>query len=432
MKTVQLVVLIIAGFLGVLGVLLFAGFFPSSEELSYGGEVVVWGTLSGTELDIFLAEFNEKHETDYSVSYKSFRPEVFEDELLEALASNTGPDVAMLPSSWVFKHSNKFTEIPYENYPERDFRDSFVDGSEIFLTKTGVIALPLYVDPLVMYWNKDIYNAAAVARPPKVWGEFLTVSENITQSDRNANISRSALALGTFDNIKYAKEVLVALIKQTGAEIVSVYQDGNKDVTSSALSSFNQAISAVIKFYTQFSDPAKPTYSWNVSLPNSFTAFTNGTLATYFSKASDRSLIEKINPHLNFDVAVLPQRDLSNKNVTYGDFYGLAVLKSSQNPNTAFRFVFDILASNEDVSRISNIAFLPPAKREILIAGNLNPVMSVFYNSSIISDTFLDPSYDRTNVIFKDMINSVTSGRSSEEKAVSTAHLELNNLIFSE
>jgi len=197
----------------------------------------------------------------------------------------------------------------------------------------------------------------------------------------------------------------------------------------SALASFSEPISSVIKFYIQFSDPAKSTYSWNVSLPNSETAFSNGLLATYFSKASNLGSIKRSNPHLNFSVATLPQRDLSTTRATFGDIYGLSVLKNSKNQSTAFRFIFDLSADSQAVKELSDILFLPPARRDLLAEGNLDTAMSIFYDSAIIATSFLDPSYSDTNSIFASMINSVISGRASESKAISTAQIELNNLL---
>ena len=55
--------------------------------------------------------------------------------------------------------------------------------------------------------------------------------------------------------------------------------------------------------------------------------------------------------------------------------------------------------------------------------------MSVFYDSAIRAKTWLDPEPTESNTIFKNMIESITSGRSRTGEAVLKAHRELTNLL---
>jgi len=65
---------------------------------------------------------------------------------------------------------NKLYTIPYAAYTERTFRDTNIDGAQLFLSTTGVTALPLLVDPLVTYYNKDILAAKKLCYPAKNMG----------------------------------------------------------------------------------------------------------------------------------------------------------------------------------------------------------------------------------------------------------------------
>ena len=56
------------------------------------------------------------------------------------------------------EHRSRLQSIPYESFPERDFRNRYIDGASIFAMRDGVYAFPLMVDPLVMYWNRDIFS----------------------------------------------------------------------------------------------------------------------------------------------------------------------------------------------------------------------------------------------------------------------------------
>ena len=59
---------------------------------------------------------------------------------------------------------------------------------------------------------------------------------------------------------------------------------------------------SVLRFYTQFADPAKETYSWNKTFQNDKNAFISGKLAFYFGYASEYKDIQQKNPNLRFDI----------------------------------------------------------------------------------------------------------------------------------
>src|SRR6185436_17427277 len=82
---------------------------------------------------------------------------------------------------------------------------------------------------------------------------------------------------------------------------------------------------AALRFYTQFTNSAQSTYSWNRALPSSFNAFASGDLGIFFGLASDYIPLRTRNPNLAFDVAVLPQTGSAKTPLTYGKIVALAV-----------------------------------------------------------------------------------------------------------
>lgn len=43
------------------------------------------------------------------------------------------------------------------------------------MTKDSIIAFPLTIDPLVMYWNRDILSNAGIVKPPAYWDEIYSI-----------------------------------------------------------------------------------------------------------------------------------------------------------------------------------------------------------------------------------------------------------------
>ncbi|NJO89569.1 MAG: extracellular solute-binding protein [Chloroflexia bacterium] len=74
-------------------------------------------------------------------------------------------------------------ETPYTSYPEKSFRDSFIEGAEVFLGKEGIVAFPIVVDPLVMYFNKNMLTNEGLSIPPANWDELLGLNNKLTKKE---------------------------------------------------------------------------------------------------------------------------------------------------------------------------------------------------------------------------------------------------------
>jgi ABC-type glycerol-3-phosphate transport system substrate-binding protein len=425
MTKFQIILTGIFGVLIVLGVIVFSAYKGSSQKAV---SVTMWGTVPESSFTQIIAKTSLYQSKEFTVVYVQKSPDSFDDDLLEALASGQGPDIFMLPSNKLLKERNKVFAIPYNVFSQRQFRDAFVQGAEIYMFPEGTMALPISVDPLVMYWNRSIFTNANLTEPPKYWDEFNNLANVFSKKDGALNISRSAVAFGGFANIAHAKEIVLNLAMQAGTPITA--WNGEK-VQSIFASSNNRSVvpaEAAVNFYNQFSDPAKPTYSWNNALPNSTGFFLSGDLALYFGFGSEIAALQLKNPNLNFDVAPVPTERESGANLSYGNFNALAITKNSKNLNATFS-VISILTGADAAKIWSDALKLPPVRRDLLAVRPTDAYQSVFWNSAIRSQTWLDPSPDETNVIIKDMIESVTSGRSRTGEAVSKVQNEIGSLL---
>lgn len=402
----------------IVGVILFAGFQGSNQAVI--GNVVIWGTLDKNLMSEFLNELRNKNDSFKNVSYVQINENTFDQQLAEALSSGKGPDVFLLPQHSILRHEDKIITVPYDSYSLRDFKNKFIEEGELYLNNEGVIAFPFVIDPLVMYWNRDIFSNVGVAIPPKTWEEFFSLSHKITKKDDNLNIFRSAVSFGEFKNVAHAKEIISMLIIQAGDPITQ--RSGNRINVSLDSKSTEEAID----FFTQFSNPVKSVYTWNRSLPSSEKYFISGDLALYFGFASELENLQKKNPNLNFDVTNVPQTT-SGSGVTFGSMYSLAITKSSQNMASAFNVV-KIMTDDESLTSLSNLSNLPPVSRNLLSKETNNPYLEIFYNSALLSKAWLDPNNSETNLIFSEMVESIISGRNTIKNAIQNASAEINEL----
>jgi len=414
----------------VMAVLLFTGIVPGfrTPEGGFGGEVVLWGTISEDAMRQPIRDFNEKNKELFVLKYEEKPVATFEKDIVEALAADIGPDLFFLSQDLILKNGDKVFVIPFDSVPERDFKDSFIEEGELYLTDDGIIAFPFLIDPLVMYWNRDILSSSGVAREPVFWDEFFTLAPILTSIDNAQNINRSTVALGEFSNVTNAKGVLSTLILQSGDNIIKRGEAGSEVIFGNEHVAGGKPAESALRFFTEFSNPTKPFYSWNRSLPESKDMFVSGDLALYFGYAGELTDIVTKNPHLNFSISPTPQIRGNNKKVAFGKMQGLAVAKNSDNQGTAFRAAY-LLSSAEFLENIMKITKLPPVRRDMLSQKQTDSYKSVFYESAIMSKGWLDPNPNASYNIFKDMVEDISSGRSRISEAVLGAASEMRRLV---
>ncbi|MBI5400918.1 MAG: carbohydrate ABC transporter substrate-binding protein [Candidatus Yonathbacteria bacterium] len=430
-KTFQMVVIGVFVVLLILGFLGFSGKLPlpgSKTDINYG-TVTLWGTLPSKTMQTLISAKLAGNKS-IVINYVEKSMATFNRDLIEALASGQGPDFVLLPQDEMIKNLNKLNPISYQTMPERDFRDTFLPEGEMFLRPDGIVALPFTLDPIVMYWNRDIFANAGVVIPPTLWKQFYDLAPKITARDSNGKISRSFVSFGGYRNVSNAKEILSIFIMQAGSPVV-VRKDG---VLSAALviqgdgSGENPVVSAV-RFFTEFSKPDKDSYSWNSSLPDSRTMFESGDLATYFGYVSEYQLIQQKNPHLNFDVVRVPQAENTLAKITFGRMHGLAITLASKNPQGALYGEL-LLTSKDIIEGISGLTALPPVRRDSISLRPADPTLSVFYDSAIIARAWYDPSPSETDALFRNMIEDVVSGKLNMAQALSVVQESMTRLLM--
>lgn len=434
MSKFQIIVISIFTVIGILAVLIFSGIIPGFQgggsDEQEAAKLVFWGSFPEQNLRVAVSDFNDEYDP-LEITYFQKSEENYESELLEALASGAGPDIWIISQNLLLKHKNKIFPLPFSSFSEREFRDSFADGFGIFLDgkNQNIIAVPFAADPLVLYWNRDIFSSEGVAKPPQYWDEFLITVQNLAKLDQSGNIIQAGAGIGEFKNVRNAKEIISTLILQTGNPIVIENDKGRLESVLNQKQ--NQALNPAenaIRFFNEFSNPNKSSYTWNKALTGDQTMFANGSLAMYFGYASEYEQIKKKNPHLNFDVAEIPQIRDGQIKTTYAKVYALAVSKNSQQANQAFSAI-NYLSGGKYNQLFAESLGLGPARRDLLSAQAKTPILSVVYKSSVMFKTWLDPDNKSTYQIFKDMVESTATGRMRIYDAVSSAQAKLRDLL---
>lgn len=435
MKPFNLIILIAFIIFGIFGVAVFAGYIKIGKDKNTKGTlgtVVLWGTIDSNKMNSLLQDFSKKNET-FNVKYVKKDRETFDQELLEALALGKAPDLFFLPNDLIFHYIDKIYTIPYTSYPQANFKNSFASAGEVFLSAKGVLALPISIDPLMMYYNRTMLDTNDISSPPLYWEDFLKTVPVFLEKDESKQIIKSSVALGQFSNINNAKDIITALFMQTGNPIIkenikngaSVYEVVlDKDTKKEN----NKAIVGALSFYTSFSDPLNPAYSWNRSLPNSLSYFSAENSTFYFGFSSELPILAKKNPNQNIYVSHIPQIKDLNFKTTIADVVGIAIFKSSKNLNTAL-IAANALSGADFASLYTNEFGIPPARRDLLSKKGTDSFSPIFYQSALFAKSWPDPDSESTDKVFKNMIESVLSNTFNPKEAISDTDIKLRLLL---
>ncbi|MFA5095098.1 MAG: extracellular solute-binding protein [Candidatus Paceibacterota bacterium] len=424
----QIIILIVFIVAAILGVLVFSGAIPLGSDggdTGIQGTVVLWGTIKAGIINTLLDDFNRGNPT-FIVKYVEKSPDTFDNDLLEALAAGVGPDMFFITDDLVFKYSNKIYTIPYASFPVNTFKNTFVGAGEVFLTSKGVLAFPITVDPMMMYYNRTILDANGVAYPPAYWDEFANFVSLLTKKDSRGVILKSTVAMGQFSNVLHAKDILSALFMQAGNSIVA--EKNGVFISTLSQSDGKYDLGSILEFYTNFADPLNSLYSWNKSFSDSQNAFSAEDLAFYFGYASELESLVNKNPNQNFLVTSMPQIRNSNLKLTSARTTGVAISSFSKNFNTAFTAA-GLLSSGDFASELAASLGIAPARRDLLNAKPTDAYLPTFYASAFFAKSWLDPSPQNTDNIFQGMVEKVLSGSMSVTQAVSDASAKLGLLL---
>lgn len=339
-----------------------------------------------------IASYKELHPY-VNIEYKKFRYDEYEKQLINAFAEDRGPDIFSIPSSWITEYQNKITPMPAQLtmiYPTtkgtikktvvneqrtsasisfKDLKTNFVDTvyNDVVLTKDDqqkIYGLPLYMDTLAMYYNTDLLNNAGISQPPQYWTDFQQDVKKLTKQNTKGEIVQSGVALGGSSNIQRPQDILSLLMMQNGATMIDGDSVAFQSIPTGSSQNYNPGLEA-LRFYTDFSNPAKDVYCWNSNLSNSLTMFEQGNLAIMFDYAYDLPVIKAASPKLNFSIAKMPQIQGNTKQVNYANYWVETVSAKTKNTNEAWDFI-QYETSQDHVQNYLKVAKKPSALRALI------------------------------------------------------------------
>jgi multiple sugar transport system substrate-binding protein len=387
----------------------------------FGGDAPVLNTYSleywrtddpSSAFDEIITEYRKVY-PNVEVHLTTFRADVYEQELLEALAEDRGPDLFSIPNVWMTAWKNKIQPMPEEVVlPARVVNEQkqvvTVNQKNTMLTvrqlieqyveaipddvvmlaptsdpkiqpKNAIYGLPLSFDTLAMFVNNDLLKKAGIEAPAKTWRDFQDQVRSLTVLNGDGTIAQAGAAIGVAQNVRHSADLISVLMMQNGAEMTdaSGYARFDRFTPETANNPLTPGASALI-FYQSFGRKGASTYTYDTTMQDSLDAFVGGAAAYYFGYPQDANVIRDRAPRLDFSVAALPQVDTADKaNIAH---YPVEVV-SAASPQRGIAWHFLQFAARADnVDSFLNATNRPTALRSVIASQLTNPLIEPFAN----------------------------------------------------
>lgn len=384
------------------------GLSPETQKASQRVTLNVWGTVD--DIDVYQEFFNEYRafHPNVSINFRRLRLEEYEDRLLNAFADDRGPDIFLVHNTWVGKYVNKTVPLPastkiayavvaggikkdttWELRAEpsitlRDFKDQYADAvirdavrtvpvpaptptdPNATVRQERIVAAPVWMDTMALYYNKDLLNAAGIPTPPEHWDDFQDQVKKLTKLDGEGKILQSAVGMGAARNVERGTDLLAVLMMQNGAQMAEPNGNPTFDLNPESNSGQRELPPAyqALEFYTDFANPVKETFTWDATQPNSLDAFIQGKTAFFFGYAYHLDQIKSRAPKINLGITKLPQIE-GNPAKNIANYWMWVVSKKSSNTDVAWNLLNSMMKPETSKKLLEKMK--RPAARKALL-----------------------------------------------------------------
>ncbi|MFC1721956.1 extracellular solute-binding protein [Patescibacteria group bacterium] len=423
----------------------------SEEEI-----VLEWWRVNydnSKDLNDMTGEFSELY-PNTQVKIRTFTLAEYEEEVVNAIsastaAENKGPDILSIHNDWLPRWQDRLLSIPesrdgssgggcsadeteIEHMTFREFENVFVETVvDEMSADNEIYGMPLYVDTLALFYNKDLLDSAGIPKPPADWEEFSEDVITLTTLEEG-DIVQSGAAIGTSTNINRSTDILELQMLQNGTQMINDEHTKIMFNTPEINAEGEQFYPGLIAttFYTDFANAQKDVYTWNLNQDYSIDAFVASKTAMMFNYSFRTETLKTKSANLNYGVAPMPQIG-SNPKVNYPNYWAEAVSNKTKYPNAAWDFV-EYITDYDRSKQYLELTGRPPARRDLIAEVKDDPVLGIFAEQALSARSWWKPDNGQIEVIFARMIESINTGQSTVEDALGVAQQEAQQLIKSE
>ncbi len=418
-------------------------------------KVIYWSVsyFDDKSMKQLIAEY-VKRNPHVSIEYRRYDPSEFYNKLLIALANDSEPDpdiisahttsmrkyldfISPMPdkiTTYYAFETGTFKKVEYTGAKTKsllsinDLRNKFPDIVALNqVINNKIYGLPLGMDTLALYYNRELLNNAGIQTPASDWETFQQHVTRMTKVDSKGVIIQSGAAMGTSNNISRSPDILSLLFMQSGHPIIAsnnrVYINNNPESAGR-----KELITAnALNFYNSFASPSSENFSWDEQMPDAQEAFRAGTVAYYLGYAYEFLTIKN---HTSISVDIAPVPQLSEQPINFGNYWVECVTAKSKNKDVAWDFITYAATDLEANKKYLIQSKRPAALRDLLNVFEDDLYLGAFGTQALTAKSWYrgtDP--DTADRSLKNLIANNLKGTKETDLLLGDATAQINSAI---
>jgi ABC-type glycerol-3-phosphate transport system substrate-binding protein len=358
-----------------------------------------WQIAQGPNFDTVMKDAITAFESSHPSIKVNLSVEPFQDMDTKIrpifTSGGPGPDVLMTGSVATLTYARM--PFGYMDLTDRiaaaQLRDKTPATAWAAMTDNGrLFGIPFDAFPFLLHYNRDLYEAAGVSRPPETQDELLSAVKKIHDPSKNQ--------FGFLVFTSFPAWILEQLWYNNGAGYFEGSEDFKQYDTTKPIAITEPEAVASLEFARQLAETAPGGLAGNIGVKTSDSdaMFARGNLGHFYTHTIHTSQIPGLNqnnmvPKKNFDVAVFPAGSKRRGTMFSTSVFGVA--KKTKDADASWEFVKYL--SDEWEGRIAPAIGCVPARNdakidESAVGGWLIPV-----GRQVLSgDTFLQSYFPQT------------------------------------
>lgn len=351
----------------------------------------VWGVDdTSDEVNALISRLAKSH-PGIAVSYEQRPAETYEHDLLSALAAGTGPDIFAVPAGDLRRWMPYLQPAPPQfQLPVTKVKRQLFSSKEVTVAQTyaglsarqvnrqfvGTVGadaliggqlygLPLAVDTLVLAYNQTMLDAARLPQAPEDWTSFQSYVIQLTARGEGGRFRQSGAAIGMGQNVANAADIVTMIMAQNGT---SFPPDAEPNFSAAVREEdeLRSPAGEAVRFYTDFANPTRESYTWNATQPESIQALASGQAAMALLTPAQLADLRLRASRLNLNVAPAPQLDGAAVPVAAATYWLYGVAKQSPEGSRAWGVLQRMLTDDDGLAEALRVRKRGPATRSLV------------------------------------------------------------------
>lgn len=379
--------------------------------------VTYWGLWEPESvMQPIIDDFQKKNPT-IKVVYEQRDIKRYKETLLTRVNGGDGPDLFRFHNSWTRSIKDTLSPLPSTVISPDEFKKQYYPVVQSDMTISGgIYGIPLQMDTLEMFVSDKILEDYGI-EVPRTWEEFINVTNAVTVSDQAGQTHTYGAAIGSYDNISRAPDLVSVLFAQSRIDL--------KQPTKAPAENYAEAL----RFYTNFATGRdRIARVWDPNGPQALEAFAGGNVAIYFGYSWDIFALKAKSPDLEFSIHPIPYLVTP---VTVASYWADGVSSKGKHQKEAMLFLA-YLAKKETQQQLYTLESKTrlfgelPARRDLAKNLEQNKLVYPFLSgaetavsSYFVSDTYDNSVNEQMNGYLGNAVRSVL-GNTSPESASDT------------